>query len=122
MSYTTLEQIKIRLDMYSVITEQGQSVISFDVNPKADFKIEQLIEKAKSDIKDYRNYPSTYTEEKISEDIEQNYKNILIDLVLYDWSIEGMDYESNHSENGVNRTFVKRETILGKVTPFCKIL
>ncbi len=121
MSYTLLETIKIRLRQFDTLEVGGEQKIVF--NQKEENPIlEQLIDKARLDIIDYRHYPDTYTIEMIDEDIDKRYRNILIDLVLYDYSIEGMDYENNHSENGVFRTFNKREAILGKVVPFVKII
>lgn len=120
--YSLLEKIKIRLDEYDVVTpEGGEETVVFHVG-KIDYKLNNLIEKAKKDIIAYRHYPKDYKAERIENDINDNWENILIDLVMYDYSINGADYESNHSENGVNRTFVKRESILGKVIPFCNVL
>lgn len=121
MSYSLVEELKIRLDKYSVQTVDGVQVVTFE-SGKIDIDLGVLIEKAKKDIIAYRHYPARYTAEKIEEDITENYTNILMDLVLYDYSISGADYQVNHAENGVNRTFVKRESILAKVIPFCNVL
>lgn len=123
MSFSTLEEIKVRLDEYDVIKdESGNDQIVFKETPKLDYKINVLIDKAKKDIIHYRRYPEYYTDEQIADDIEKQYHSLLVDLVLYDYTVEGMDFETNHSETGVNRTIVKRETILGKVIPFCRVL
>lgn len=121
MSYTTLEEIKIRLDEFDVSESEGEQRLVFHTG-KIDFKLNTLIDKAKQDIRGYRHYPSSYTDEMIESDIETKYHNILIELVLYDYSIEGADFQSTHNENGTNRTFVKRESILGKIIPFCNVL
>lgn len=122
MSYTLIEQIKIRLDEFDVVTpEGGEETIVFHTG-KIDYKLNNLIDKARKDIIAYRHYPSSYTEEKINEDVDTKWSNILIELVLFDWSVWGADFETNHSESGVNRTFVKRESILGKIIPFCNVL
>lgn len=123
MSFSTLEEIKVRLDEYDVIKDaSGNDQIVFKETPKLDYKINVLIDKAKKDIIHYRRYPEYYTDEQIADDIEKQYHSLLVDLVLYDYTVEGMDFETNHSETGVNRTIVKRETILGKVIPFCRVL
>lgn len=117
MSYSLVERIKIRLKQFTIVNDE----IVFndlDKNPL----IEELIEKAKLDIAKNRNYPARYTEEMRAEDIEKNFLGVLMDLVLYDYYADGMDYETNHSENGVNRTMIKRESIVGDVTPFAQIL
>jgi len=121
MSYTTLQEIRIRLDEYEVETIEGENVVTFPSNPKLDVKIEQLIDKAKKDIIAYRHYPSTYKTEDIERDITEKYSQVLIDLVLYDFLLEGAEYQTQHSENAVNRSFTKKETILAKVLPFCNV-
>lgn len=121
MSYTLKEQIKIRLRQFHTEIVDNETVVIFD-EPQEDFIIDQLIEKAKSEVRSYRNYPDSYEEEVIEKDIMENHSSIIIDLVLYDYSVEGADYESTHSENGVNRTYISRDKILGKVIPFVKVL
>jgi hypothetical protein len=122
MSYSTLEQIRIRLDEYEVTENGGEETITFPKNLKLDTKLNELILKAKQDIKHHRHYPDGYTEEQIENDIENKYHSMVIDLVLYDYATDGMEFETNHSETGVNRTIVKKETLLGKIIPFCKVL
>lgn len=121
MNYSTLEELKIRLNEYDVVTPQGgEQTVVFHTG-KIDFDLNVLIEKAKRDIIGYRHYPARYTEEMIDADLEK-WHNILIDLVIYDYSVDGANFETNHTENGVNRSFVKRENILAKVIPFCNVL
>lgn len=117
--YTLLETIRIRLDEYDV--DADSDMVVFPPNKKLEVKLGALIEKAKRDIINYRHYPDSYTEEMIADDLESKYYNTVIDLVVYDYSKEGGEYESVHNENGVNRTFVKRESILGTVVPFCRV-
>lgn len=121
MSYTLTEQIKIRLRMFHTEVVDSETVVVFD-KPEEDFIINELIEKAKNEIRSYRNYPADYEEDVIEEDIMEKHRSILIDLVLYDYSTEGADYEQTHSENGVNRTYISRDKILGKIIPFVKVL
>ena len=122
MSYTTLEQIRIRLDEFTVTVVNNENVVTFPSNPKLEIKLQEMIDKAKQDIKKNRRYPARYTAEDIENDINENYNQVLIDLVLYDYSVEGADYQTQHVENGTNRSFVKKETILGRIIPFCNIL
>lgn len=121
MSYSLLEKVKIRLGQYTVEHNPSGDIVVFTETDK-NILIEELIEKAKVDIAKNRNYPKYYTEEMRAEDIEKNYLGTLMDLVLFDYYADGMDYETNHSENGVNRTMIKRELIVGDVTPFATIL
>lgn len=122
MAFSILEQIKIRLRQFeTVVDANGDTQLDF-TEPNENFVILNLVDKAKQDIRMYRHYPASYTEEDIEKDIAENYSNILVELVLFDYATEGAEFETTHNENGVNRTFVKRESILGKVIPFCNVL
>lgn len=122
MSNTTLEEIRIRLDEFTATVVDGENVVSFPSKPKLEVKLETMIEKAKKDIIKARHYPASYTPERINEDIETNYQQVLVDLVLYDYSVEGADYQTQHVENSTNRSFIKKETILARVIPFCNVI
>jgi len=123
MAYTALEQIRIRLDEYEVEidSETHETHVVFPSKPKLEIELQNLIDSAKKDIKDYRRYPSDWSAERIDADIDENYEHIVVELSLYDYNMNGAEFEVTHNENGVNRTFVSRESILGKITPFCNI-
>lgn len=122
MDYSIMEQIRIRIKEYEVEIENGETQIVFPSNPDLEVQLQVLIDNAKKEIKDYRRYPSYWTAEEIDADIEENYSHIVVQLVLFDNFLEGAEFETSHSENGVNRSFIKREEILGKIIPFCNIL
>lgn len=125
MAYTLLERVKIRLRQFDIVEttdSEGHATEEIVFNHKEDnpFLLE-LIDKATEDVIAFRNYPDSYTEEMITEDVE-NHSNIIIEVVLYDYNAEGIEGSKQHGENGVNQTFVARESILGKVVPFVKVL
>lgn len=127
MAYTLLERIKIRLRQFEVVTNTdentGETTESIVFNHTEDNPfLEELIAKAKSDIISYRNYPAYYETEDITSDVDNNYSNIVIELVLYDYNAEGIEGSKQHGENGVNQTFIKRDNILGQVIPYVKVL
>lgn len=122
MDYSIMEQIRIRIKEYEVEIENGDTQIVFPSNPDLEVQLQVLIDNAKKEVKDYRRYPSYWTAEEIDADIEANYSHIVVQLVLFDNFLEGAEFETSHSENGVNRSFIKREEILGKIIPFCNIL
>ncbi|MBQ0111763.1 MAG: hypothetical protein KBT03_01415 [Bacteroidales bacterium] len=49
-----------------------------------------------------RNYPRTFTEEKILIDMDNNYACIY-DLALYRFAKDGGEFQTSHSENGITR-------------------
>lgn len=109
MTYSRLEQLKIRL---------RQSDVSCD---KEDELLEELIYQAEQDVRLYRNYPSNYTEEMIEKDMNK-FESIIVNLALYDYNQEGGEFQISSSENGTSRSWIDRDKILGKVTPFVQIL
>lgn len=51
------------------------------------------------------------------EELENKYTNSIIEIALYNISLIGGDFQTQHSENGVQRVFVKEEEILKKIIP-----
>lgn len=126
MSYTLLEQVKIRLKQFHIEETEDS-----DTGTKADkvvFEkkednplIEQLLEQARNEIIEKRNYPETYTQDQIDRDV-QKFENVMVNLAVYDRSQAGEAYMASFSENGVSRTWKDRESLLSGVYPFVKIL
>ena len=123
--YTTLEQVKIRLKQYHIDTvtnddDTTSSVVVFDDiedNPL----IEQLIEQSRQEIISLRNYPSSYTQEQIDDDMAK-YENVIVNLTVYDHSQAGENYMASMNEGGVNRTWKNRNDLLAGVFPFVKVI
>ena len=122
--YTTLEQVKIRLHQYHIDTvtnddDTTSSVVVFDDiedNPL----IEQLIEQSRQEIISLRNYPSSYTQEQIDNDLSK-YESVIVNLTVYDHSQAGENYMASMNEGGVNRTWKNRNDLLDGVFPFVKV-
>lgn len=123
--YTILEQVKIRLRQFEtqdVILPDGstQTEIVFthlEENPV----LEQLISDAKKDVATYCQFPYNFSEEKKDKYLDK-WENVIVKLVIYDYSKEGAENEKAHSENGVNRTYESREDILNVITPLVTVL
>lgn len=109
MTYSRLEQLKIRLRQSDVSDENEDKFL------------EQLISQAEQDVRLYRNYPDNYTEEMIEKDMNK-FESIIVNLALYDYNQEGGEFQISSSENGTSRGWIDRDKILGKVTPFVQIL
>ena len=113
--YSLLQKIKIRLGQYKIVN--NETVFEYpDENPK----LEMLISNARESIINVRHYPADWTPEKIAEDMKR-YENVLINLVIYDYNKEGMDFENSHTESGVSRQFQSRARVMADVVPFVHI-
>ena len=126
MSYTLLEQVKIRLKQFHIEeTEDSDTGTKADkvvFDKKEDNPlIEQLLEQARNEIIEKRNYPETYTQDQIDRDV-QKFENVMVNLAVYDRSQAGEAYMASFSENGVSRTWKDRNSLLSGVYPFVKIL
>ena len=51
------------------------------------------------------------------EQLEDKYKNAVINVTLYNLALLGGDFEASHSENGISRTFMTEQEVLKQVTP-----
>lgn len=125
MEYTTLEQVKIRLKQFHIDTitnddETTSDVVVFD-NKEDNPIIGQLIKQATEDVKNRRNYPDSYTEEMITEDLKQ-FEGVIVNLVVYDHSQAGEAFMASYGENGVSRTWRDRDSLFVEVFPFAKVL
>lgn len=125
MEYTTLEQVKIRLKQFHIETvtnddDTASDVVVFD-NKEDNPVIEQLIKQAVEDVKAKRNYPDSYTDEMIAEDLKK-FESVIVNLAVYDHSQAGENYMSALSEGGVSRTWKDRDSLFVGVFPFVNIV
>ena len=123
--YTILAQVKIRLKQFHIETvtnedDTTKDVVVFD-NKEDDLLIEQLIKQATEDVKAKRNYPDSYTEEMITEDLKQ-FEGVIVNLAVYDHSQAGEEFMASFGENGVSRTWKDRDSLFVGVFPFVKML
>lgn len=125
MEYTTLERVKIRLKQYHIETVTNDdyttsNVVVFDKKEDNPL-IEQLIKQATEDVKAKRNYPDSYTDEMITEDLKK-FESVIVNLAAYDHSQAGENFMSTLSEGGVSRTWRDRDGLFVGVFPFVNIV
>lgn len=77
------------------------------------------INSAIREVRGLRKYPSTYTQEQIESDLSNHYSNIR-NVALYDYNMIGAEWESNHNENGISRSFVDRKSLFHGIMPIAK--
>lgn len=89
------------------------------------FKQEVLAVKIKLAVREIiskRNYSATsWNDEKKLEDLYTLYATIS-NLARFDYNQLGAEGESAHSENGVSRTYVSRDSLLKDVHAFVKVI
>ncbi len=71
-------------------------------------------------FRDLRNYPASWTDEKILADMQKNKSKIAMAVVELD-SKDGMENQTGHTENGYSRTFkdgiIAYEGVIGFAKP-----
>lgn len=82
--------------------------------------LEELISNAIESVKKVRNYPTSWTDEKIEKDLA-NYEDIIVKLAIYDYNKEGMEFENSHTESGVTRQFSSRAKVMADILPLVDI-
>ena len=81
--------------------------------------LEDIVSDAIDEMKKARRYPSNYSEEDMANDL-YSYKSQIKKLCLYDYSKDGADGQSIHSENGIYRMYEERNKCFSGVLPLCK--
>lgn len=96
--------------------------LSLELSIEPTFNAAALTQKVVSAIKEVkiaRKYPDYYTEEQIAKDLYGFYSNIR-NIALFDYNKIGAEFETNHSENSVSRTWEKRNSLFCGVIPISK--
>lgn len=77
------------------------------------------VKNAVREIRRDRNYPESYGEAQIMNDLRNYYSNIR-ELALYDYNQIGAEGQLTHSENGTSRTWKNRIDCKNGVVAFCR--
>jgi len=83
--------------------------------------LEIKVRNAIREVRTRRNYPASYTEEKIAADLERFYSTITA-LAVYEYNQVGAEGQSLHTEDDVQRSWYSKDEILGNVPAFVKVL
>jgi hypothetical protein len=81
--------------------------------------LSQIVNDVIGECVSLRNFPSTYTEDSINEWLASN-KSKIKKIVEYDYSIDGANGQSSHSESGVARNYIDRRTLFGWIIPYAR--
>lgn len=80
----------------------------------------QKIVNAIREVENARKYPSYYSDNQIQKDLYKHYSIIRM-IALFDYNWRGADGEKSHSENGISRSYVDRNSLFNGVLPLTKI-
>lgn len=94
-----------------------------ELQNEADFNeimLKNRIKNAIREVKAIRRYPKAYTENQINDDMN-NFYSVVRAVALYDYNLVGAEGEQGHTENGISRNYVKRESLFGDVLPLARL-
>lgn len=84
--------------------------VDFEDDCPEDAVLLLAIQRAIRSFKKKRNYPKSFSEEKILNDMEYCY-DCIYDLALYKLNKRGNDFEQSHSENGASQSWSSESEI-----------
>lgn len=79
------------------------------------------VKNAMREVKKARNYPKTYSNSQIEEDMYDYFSNIR-NIALYDYNQIGAEGQSSSGENGTSRSYVDRNKYFCGICPFVRVL
>lgn len=81
-----------------------------DYDPERASSVRFCIRRAITSFKNKRNYPSSYTDKAIEADMKRYYP-CLFDLALYWCNMQGIEFETSHSESGTTASWMSESDI-----------
>lgn len=79
------------------------------------------VRNAMREVKRARNYPKTYSDSQIEQDMYDYFSNIR-NIALYDYNLIGAEGQQSSSENGTSRSYVDRDKLFCGICPFVRVL
>lgn len=79
------------------------------------------VRNAMREVKRARNYPKTYSDSQIEQDMYDYFSNIR-NIALYDYNQIGAEGNASRSENGVSIGYTDRDKLFCGICPFVRVL
>lgn len=105
----------LQSELFADLSLEFENEPSF--NPTA---LERKILAAIREVVRVRNYPSSYSDERINKDLYMYYSNIR-NIALYDYNVIGAEWQSSMNENGINRSYVDRNKLFKGIIPIARV-
>lgn len=109
----------------SVIESEIVNDLTTELEGEDGFNANILANKVKLAVREVmskRNYSATtWNDEKILDDL-YNFYSVIENVARYDYNQIGVEGESSHSENGISRSYVDRDTLFKGVHAFVGVI
>lgn len=109
--------VGLREEILAELTEEFQDGPAFDATAMKN-KVNDAYRKVRS-RKCYEN--TSYSEQQIEKDLHNRHFQDIKDIALYNYGKDGAEFQLSHSENGVSRSWVTENEVLGNITAFVKV-
>lgn len=97
--------------------------LTIELKNEVDFDAQILAVKVRNairEVKAAKNYPSTYSEEKINADMQNYYTNIRA-IALYDYTKIGAEGQTQYSADGESIHYLDRDKLFTGVYPIARL-
>ncbi len=109
--------VGLREEIIAELTVELKGDPAFDANILK-VKVNDAYRKVKS-RKCYEN--TSYSEKQIEKDLYDRHFQDIKDIALYNYGKDGADFQISHSENGVSRSWITEDEVLGNISAFVKV-
>lgn len=102
----------------SIVTE-----LTTELNKETDFDADMLeakVHNAYREVKTARNYPKTYPQSVIDDDMEEHYSYIK-SIALYDYTKIGAEGQDSYSADGETIKYTDRDKLFAGVLPLARL-
>ena len=108
---TTAIVKEVSTDLARKLKDLGEDVSTNTLNIIVKTAVREVIAK--------REYPESMSEEDILADLD-NYYSTIFHVAEYDYNLIGAEGQESHSENGVNRKYVDRNSLFNNVFTYVR--
>lgn len=106
--------VELKQNIVNSLKTRLENESSFDLSVLSD-----VVSDAINEVKEARNYPSTYTEEQIANDLKR-YEAKIKKIALYDYNKNGAEGQTSHSENSISRAYEDRNSYFSGILPLAR--
>lgn len=110
-----MELAELREEIVSDLTTE-LSITDSNFSPEL---LEAKVRGAIREVMTARNYPKSFSDERIIEDMNGYYSQIR-SIALYDYNLIGAEGQKSSSENGISRVYVDRSSLFQGVLPIAR--
>ena len=111
-----MTEAELKMAVYNALATELQVTEGTQFNSTL---LTSKIKTAYNEVKRARNYPGSYSQTMIDNDMSK-YESTISDIALYDYNLVGAEGQESSTENGVTRHYVNRDSLFYGVIPLAR--